>query len=102
MLLPEVSSEQADVVAAALVESVRELEHDPESRRSRSASVSSSSTDADRLSEDRAMVGADLAMYAAKHGGRDRHAPFSARTLEEAEAMLLAAPVASPDRPGQY
>jgi len=40
------------------------------------------------------MVGADLAMYAAKHGGRDRHAPFSARTLEEAEAMLLAAPVA--------
>jgi len=51
------------------------------------------------LSEHHAMVGADYAMYAAKHGGRDRHAPFTARTLEDAEAMLLTAPVARPADP---
>jgi diguanylate cyclase (GGDEF)-like protein len=98
VLLPEVSSEQAEVVAAALVQSVRELDQPGEQPVTISVGIFCFD-DVERLSEDRAMVGADLAMYAAKHGGRDRHAPFSPRTLEDAEAMLLAAPVARPSDP---
>jgi len=97
-LLPEVSAEQAEVVAAALVESVRELSRPGEPAVTISVGIFVFD-DVERLSEDRAMVGADLAMYAAKHAGRDRHAPFTARTLDEAEAMLLAAPVARPADP---
>jgi diguanylate cyclase (GGDEF)-like protein/PAS domain S-box-containing protein len=97
-LLPEVSAEQAEVVAAALVQSVRELSRPGEPLVTISVGIFVFD-DIERLSEDRAMVGADLAMYAAKHGGRDRHAPFTARTLEDAEAMLLAAPVARPADP---
>jgi diguanylate cyclase (GGDEF)-like protein/PAS domain S-box-containing protein len=98
VLLPEVSAEQAEVVAAALVQSVRELSRPGEPTVTISVGIFVFD-DSERLSEDRAMVGADLAMYAAKHAGRDRHAPFSARTLEEAEAMLLATPVARPADP---
>jgi len=95
VLVPEVSAEQAEMVAAALVQSVRELSRPGEPAVTISVGIFVFD-DVERLSEDRAMVGADLAMYAAKHGGRDRHAPFTARTLEEAEAMLRAAPVARP------
>jgi diguanylate cyclase (GGDEF)-like protein/PAS domain S-box-containing protein len=98
VLLPEVSSEQAEAVAAALVQSVRELSQPGEPAVTISVGIFVFD-DIERLSEDRAMVGADLAMYAAKHGGRDRHAPFTARTLEDAEAMLLAVPVAQPTDP---
>ncbi len=76
VLLPEVTPEQAEVVGAALVAAVRELGqgHEPEV----TASVGIFCFDRQHeLSEHNAMVGADLAMYAAKHAGRDRHAPFT-------------------------
>ena len=76
VLLPEATSEQAEVVGAALVESVRELGKgsDPQV----TASVGIFNFDEQNgLSEHNAMVGADLAMYAAKIAGRDRHAPFT-------------------------
>ena len=61
--------------AAALVQAVRELNQED------SPSVTASVgifcfDDPDGVSEHHAMVGADLAMYAAKHAGRDRHAPL--------------------------
>ncbi len=75
VLLPEVSPEEAEVVAAALVQAVREL--DPDGSPSVTASVGIFCFGPDEgLSEHHAMVGADLAMYAAKHAGRDRHAPL--------------------------
>jgi len=98
VLLPEVSAEQAEVVAAALVQSVRDLSRPGEPTVTISVGIFVFD-DVERPSEDRAMVGADLAMYAAKRGGRDRHAPFSARTLEDAGAMLFARPVARPADP---
>ncbi len=75
VLLTEATVEQAEVVGAAIVEAVRELgrSDDPHV----TASVGVYPLDAhDALSEGQAMVGADLAMYAAKHSGRDRYAPF--------------------------
>ncbi|HEX3804452.1 MAG TPA: diguanylate cyclase [Solirubrobacteraceae bacterium] len=97
VLLPEVTSEQAEVVAAALVQSVREIEQYGDAAVTASVGIFCFD-DMDRLSEDGAMVGADLAMYAAKHGGRDRHAPFSARTALQTDPVLLE-PVASPTDP---
>ena len=75
VLLPEATPQQADVVAAALVQSVRELEQDDGTPITASVGIFCFN-EMDRLSEDGAMIGADLAMYAAKHGGRNRYAPF--------------------------
>jgi diguanylate cyclase (GGDEF)-like protein/PAS domain S-box-containing protein len=75
VLLPETSREQAEVVAAALVQSVRETRQDGDPRVTASVGIFCFD-DIERLSADGAMVGADLAMYEAKHAGRDRHAPF--------------------------
>jgi diguanylate cyclase (GGDEF)-like protein/PAS domain S-box-containing protein len=97
VLLPEASPEQADVVAAALVLSVREIEQDGDPKVTASVGIFCYN-DMERLSEDGAMISADLAMYAAKHGGRDRHAPFSGRMAIEPDPMLLE-PVASPSDP---
>jgi diguanylate cyclase (GGDEF)-like protein len=75
VLLPEATAEQAEIVGAALVQSVRELgqRSDPPV----TASVGVFCFDERHgLSEHHAMVGADLAMYAAKHAGRNQHAPF--------------------------
>jgi diguanylate cyclase (GGDEF)-like protein/PAS domain S-box-containing protein len=75
VLLPEATPEQADVVGAALVESVRELGKgsDPPV----TASVGIFCFDEQRgTTEHDAMVGADIAMYAAKTAGRNQHAPF--------------------------
>ena len=102
VLLPEATPEQADVVAAALVQSVREIEQ------SDGASVTASVgvfcfDEMERLSEEEAMVGADLAMYAAKHGGRNRHAPFSTRTQAgEDDPTRLSSPVVSPADPAGH
>lgn len=76
VLLPEASPEQAEVVGEALVQAVRELGQDSDPQIT--ASIGIFCFDEEHgLSEHNAMVGADLAMYAAKHGGRDRHAPFT-------------------------
>ena len=76
VLLPEASREQAGVVAAALVQSVREVSQEGDARITASAGIFCFD-DIERLSADGAMVGADLAMYEAKQAGRDRHAPFN-------------------------
>ena len=73
VLLPEATPEQAEVVAAALVQAVREAGRLREPAVTVSVGIFCFDEDG-RLSEDRAMIGADLAMYAAKHAGRDRHA----------------------------
>jgi diguanylate cyclase (GGDEF)-like protein/PAS domain S-box-containing protein len=95
VLLPEVTPEQAEVVAAALVQSVRELSRDGTPKVTASVGIFCFDQ-SERLSEDGAMIGADLAMYAAKHGGRDRHAPFSKRMAPQGDPMLLASPLSSP------
>ena len=76
VLLPEATLEQATVVAAALVEDVREIGQSIEPRVTVSVGIFWFNEE-NGLSEHSAMVGADLAMYAAKRAGRDRHAPFA-------------------------
>ncbi len=98
VLLPEASREQASVVAGALVESVREVPQESGPKVTASVGIFCFD-DVERLSEDGAMVGADLAMYEAKHGGRDRHAPFSGRTPRTDDPARLSAPVADPSDP---
>jgi diguanylate cyclase (GGDEF)-like protein/PAS domain S-box-containing protein len=77
VLLPETTSEQAEVVAAALVQSVRETSQAGDPAITASVGIFSFHEN-ERLSDDEAMVGADLAMYAAKHEGRNRYSLFSA------------------------
>ena len=79
VLLPEASGDQASVVGAALVEAVREIPQGDDRPVTASVGIFSFD-DVEQLSADGAMVGADLAMYAAKRAGRDRHAPFSGHT----------------------
>jgi diguanylate cyclase (GGDEF)-like protein/PAS domain S-box-containing protein len=87
VLVPEATPEQADVVGAALVESVRELGKD--SNPPVTASVGIFCFDDEHgLSEHNAMVGADLAMYAAKHAGRNQHAPFTLWTSASASRSM--------------
>jgi len=87
VLLPEATPAQAEVVAAALVQAVREL--DQQDSQGVTASVGIFCfDDADALSEHHAMVGADLAMYAAKHAGRDRHAPLRLWTSASASPTI--------------
>ena len=76
VLLPEATPEQAEVVAAALVQAVREIGQESEPKITISAGIFCF-TATDGLTEHHAMVGADLAMYAAKRAGRDRHAPIA-------------------------
>lgn len=76
VLLPEATPEQAEVVAAALVQAVREIGQESEPKITISAGIFCF-TETDGLTEHHAMVGADLAMYAAKRAGRDRHAPIA-------------------------
>ena len=87
VLLPEVTPEEAEVVAAALVQAVRELD------KSGSPDVTASVGvfcfgQGEALSEHHAMVGADLAMYAAKHAGRDRYAPLGLWTSAPASPTM--------------
>jgi len=87
VLLPEATPEQAEVVGAALVQSVRELGRGREP--AVTASIGIFCFDQHHgLSEHNAMVGADLAMYAAKHAGRDRHAPFTLWTSASASRSM--------------
>lgn len=74
-LLPEATPEQAETVAAALLESVRAAGRDRSPRVSASAGVFSfeRGESLELLSDESALVAADLAMYAAKNAGRDRH-----------------------------
>lgn len=95
VLLPEATPEQAEVVAAALVQSIRELERGVEPKITASIGIFCFS-EMQRLSDDGAMIGADLAMYAAKHGGRDRYAPFSSATPLTADRTFNAQPVVPP------
>ncbi len=87
VLLPEATPEQAEVVAAALVQAVRELEQQNSPGVTASVGIFCFD-DADSLSEHHAMVGADLAMYAAKHAGRDRHAPLRLWTSAPASPTM--------------
>lgn len=87
VLLPEVSPDQAEVVAAALVQAVREI--DPDGAPNVTASVGIFCFgQSEGLSEHHAMVGADLAMYAAKHAGRDRYAPLGLWTSAPASPTM--------------
>lgn len=87
VLLPEASPKQAEVVAAALVEAVREIGQGDKPKVTVSVGVFCFN-DENGLSEHHAMVGADLAMYAAKHAGRDRHAPFTLWTSAPASPSM--------------
>ena len=87
VLLPEATPEQAAVVGEALVRSVRELGRDGDPQVT--ASVGIFCFDEQHgFSDHNAMVGADLAMYAAKHAGRDRHAPYSLWTSASASPSM--------------
>lgn len=87
VLLPEASAEQAEVVAAALVQSVRETGAAGEPRVTASVGIFCFD-DEHGLSEHHAMVGADLAMYAAKRAGRDRHEPLRLWTSAPASPTM--------------
>ena len=87
VLVPAATAEQADVVGAALVDSVRELGQDSDPPVT--ASVGIFCFDEQHpLSEHDAMVGADLAMYAAKNAGRNQHAPFALWTSGAASRTM--------------
>jgi diguanylate cyclase (GGDEF)-like protein/PAS domain S-box-containing protein len=87
VLLPEVTPEEAEVVAAALVQAVRELEKHGSPTVTASVGIFCFGQD-QALSEHHAMVGADLAMYAAKHAGRDRYAPLGLWTSAPASPTM--------------
>ncbi len=71
-LLPKVTAGQAEIVAAALVQAVRDLRTASESGVTVSVGVHCFERGT-TTSEDTALSSADTAMYAAKHAGRDRH-----------------------------
>ena len=104
VLLPEATPEQAEVVAAALVQAVRELDAAGLAGRDRQRRHLLLRRQDEALSEHHAMVGADLAMYAAKHAGRDRHAPLRpmdirARIADDVRALSrLRAPARTEER----
>ena len=87
VLLPEASPEQAEIVGEALVLAVRELGQGSDPQVTASVGIFCFD-DEHGLSEHNAMVGADLAMYAAKHAGRDRHAPFTLWTSAPASRSM--------------
>lgn len=87
VLLPEVTADEAEVVAGALVQAVRELDENGSPKVTASVGIFCFGQD-EALSEHHAMVGADLAMYAAKHAGRDRYAPLGLWTSAPASPTM--------------
>jgi diguanylate cyclase (GGDEF)-like protein/PAS domain S-box-containing protein len=87
VLVPAATAEQADVVGAALVDSVRELGQDSDPPVTASVGIFCFDEQPE-LSEHHAMVGADLAMYAAKNAGRNRHAPSALWTSAAASRTM--------------
>jgi diguanylate cyclase (GGDEF)-like protein/PAS domain S-box-containing protein len=87
VLLPEVTPDEAEVVAAALVQAVRELDKNGSAGVTASVGIFCFGQEP-TLSEHHAMVGADLAMYAAKHAGRDRYAPLGLWTSAPASPTM--------------
>ena len=87
VLLPEATPEEADAVAAALLEAVRTLAVPTATGRTRTvtASVGVALFDsAERLTGEDVLVNADLAMYDAKEAGRDQLASYDAPERPEA------------------
>jgi diguanylate cyclase (GGDEF)-like protein/PAS domain S-box-containing protein len=82
VLLPEATPQQASAVADALVHSVRESDHGPGRRVTASIGIFCFD-DTQSVSENGAMVNADIAMYAAKHAGRDGYVPYETGDLAE-------------------
>jgi diguanylate cyclase (GGDEF)-like protein/PAS domain S-box-containing protein len=82
VLLPEATPEQASAVADALVHSVREADNGQGRHATASIGVFCFD-DTQSVSENGAMVNADIAMYAAKHAGRDGYVPFEADDVAE-------------------
>jgi diguanylate cyclase (GGDEF)-like protein len=87
VLLPEATPDQAEIVAAALVQAVRELDQDGSPNVTASIGIFCFGQES-AVSEHQAMVGADLAMYAAKHAGRDRYAPLGLWTTAPASPTM--------------
>jgi diguanylate cyclase (GGDEF)-like protein/PAS domain S-box-containing protein len=87
VLVPAATPEQAEVVGAALVESVRELGQDSDPAVTASVGIFCFD-EQHELSEHHAMVGADLAMYAAKNAGRNRYAPSALWTSAAASRTM--------------
>ncbi|HEX3615829.1 MAG TPA: diguanylate cyclase [Solirubrobacteraceae bacterium] len=87
VLVPAATAEQAEVVGAALVESVRELGQDNNPPVTASVGIFCFDEQIE-LSEHHAMVGADIAMYAAKNAGRDRYAPSALWTSAAASRTM--------------
>jgi diguanylate cyclase (GGDEF)-like protein/PAS domain S-box-containing protein len=86
ILLPEATPEEADGVAAAVLEAVRTLAVPTATGRTRTVTASLGMAlfdSADRLSGEEVLVNADLAMYDAKEAGRDQRAAHAAPEQEE-------------------
>jgi diguanylate cyclase (GGDEF)-like protein/PAS domain S-box-containing protein len=86
ILLPEASSEEADGVAAAVLEAVRTLAVPTATGRTRTVTASLGMAHFDaahRLSGEEVLVNADLAMYDAKEAGRDQLAAYAASDQQE-------------------
>ena len=82
VLLPEASPEQAGAVADALVHAVRESDYGPGRHATASIGIFCFD-DSQSVSENGAMVNADIAMYAAKHAGRDGYVPYESGEVPE-------------------
>ena len=87
ILLPEATPEEADGVAAAVLDAVRTLAVPTATGRTRTvtASLGMALFDAaHRLTGEEVLVNADLAMYDAKEAGRDQLAAYAAPEHQEA------------------
>ncbi len=81
ILLPEATPEEADAVAAAVLDSVRTLAVPTATGRTRTVTASLGIAlfdSAERLTGEDVLVNADLAMYDAKESGRDQLAAYDA------------------------
>ena len=81
ILLPEATPEEADAVAAAVLDSVRTLAVPTATGRTRTVTASLGIAlfdSAERLTGEDVLVNADLAMYDAKESGRDQLASYDA------------------------
>ena len=93
ILLPEATPEEADAVAAAVLDSVRTLAVPTATGRTRTVTASLGIAlfdSAERLTGEDVLVNADLAMYDAKESGRDQLAAYDApeRTETRIEARI--------------
>jgi diguanylate cyclase (GGDEF)-like protein/PAS domain S-box-containing protein len=88
VLLPDGGPEDAEATAEELLEAIRKLRIASPSGRLRhvTASIGVAPFDSDRLTGEDVLVNADLAMYEAKEGGRDRVASHG--TSREASSRL--------------